>query len=159
MNIVVSDAKTGRTLNTKTEKEVFVGKRLGEEIDLGTIGLSGYKAKIRGGSDKQGFPMKPTVQGQLRRKVLLQTGVGFRSNRKGKKQRKTVAGNTVSVNTAQINVVITAYGEQKFEDLLKTVEKPKDEKTSVKDRLIKESLEKAGSEELAHEKTKPKARG
>ena len=158
MNIVVSDAKTGRALNTKTEKEVFVGKKLGEEVDLGVIGLSGYKAKITGGSDKQGFPMKPTVQGPLRRKVLLTIGVGFRSDRKGKKQKKTVVGNTVSANTAQVNVVITAHGEQKFEELLKTTAKPKEEKESVKERLVKESLEKAGSEELAHEKTKPKAR-
>ena len=160
MNIVISDKKTGKTLNMKTEKNVFTGKRMGEEIDLGAIGLTGYKGMIRGGSDKEGFPMKHGLHGSMRKKVLLEKGTGFRQEKKGQKRKKTVAGNTVGTNTAQLNVVVTQVGQQDFGELLKTMAKPKEEKKeTIKERLIKESLEKAGSEELAYEKTKPKARG
>lgn len=160
MNIVVSDPKSRKALNLKTDKELFVGKKIGENIDLSAIGLQGYNGRITGGSDKQGFPMKPTLSGQQRRKVLLEKGVGLRSNTKGMKKRKTVAGNTVTANTAQLNVAVLQQGEKRFEELVAALAKPAEKKQeSIKEKAVKESLEKAGSAELAFEKTKPKARG
>ncbi len=159
MNIVVSEKKTGKAINMKTEKPVFVGREMGQEIDLGSIGLSGYRGKISGGSDKDGFPMKHGIHGMLRRKVILEKGVGLRGKKKGMKVKKTVAGNTVTQSTAQLNIVVVSYGQQEFAELAKTLSKPGEEKqASAKERLIKESLEKAGSEELAHEKVKGKVK-
>jgi len=160
MNIVISDKKTGKALNTKTEKNIFMGKKIGEEIDLSGIGMLGYKGKISGGSDMEGFPMKHSLQGMQRKRVLLEKGIGFRPTKIGERKKKTVAGNTVSLNTAQLNLVISHYGAQAFEELLKTIAKPAEKREeSVKEKLIKESLERAGTEELEHVKVKGKVRG
>ena len=70
MKIVISDRKTGKAYNKKTEEAVFLNKKVGEEVDLSVVGLAGFKAKISGGSDKQGFPMKPTVDGLGGRRFL-----------------------------------------------------------------------------------------
>jgi len=63
MNIVISDPKTGKAYSKKTEEPVFLNKKINESVDLGTIGLVGFKGKITGGSDKQGFPMRATIEG------------------------------------------------------------------------------------------------
>jgi small subunit ribosomal protein S6e len=159
MNIVVSDKKSGKAFNTKTEQPALVGKKIGDEVDLGSFGLSGYKGKITGGSDKQGFPMKPGLIGSQRKKVLMQIGIGLNSKRKGMKKKKSVAGNTIGTNTAQINIVVTTPGTKKFQDFLQKEEvKPAEDKVSAKERMVKDSLEKTGSEELEHVKTKSKKR-
>ena len=161
MNVVVSDTKSGKAFNAKTEQPVFVGKKIGDEIDLTNIGLAGYTAKITGGSDKQGFPMKPGLGGSARIKALLKKGIGFKPKRAGIKKKKSVRGNTIDVNTAQINVKVIKAGSKSFADVIgKEAQKPKDAtpELSAKERLVKDSLSKAGSEELAYEKTKPKAK-
>lgn len=151
MNIVVSDPKSGKAFTKKTEGSVFLNKVMGEEVDLGIIGMSGFKAKISGGSDKQGFPMKKSLNGPGRKKLLLKKGVGFKTKRKGERKRRSVRGNTVSPETMQINIVITKAGDKKFEEFLKTIEaKPTEKETeSAKERLVKQSLENVGNTELA----------
>ncbi|MDP6670781.1 MAG: 30S ribosomal protein S6e [archaeon] len=151
MNIVVSDPKSGKAFSKKTEEAVFLNRAIGEEVDLGVIGMAGYKAKIVGGSDKQGFPMKKSLDGPGRKKLLLKKGVGFKTDRKGKRKRRSVRGNTVSPEIMQLNIVITKAGDKKFEDFMKAdVEKPKEEDVgSAKDRLVKQSLENVGNVELA----------
>ena len=88
-------------------------------------------------------------------------GIGYKSKRKGQKKKKNVAGNIIDTNIVQVNVAITKHGEEKFENLVKKAPVEKKDETkelSAKERLVQESLEKAGSEELAHEKTKPKSK-
>ncbi len=159
MNLVIADPKSKKAFNKKTEKPVFVNRRIGEEVDLGGIGLAGFKARITGGSDKQGFPMKPTLAGQARKKILLKQGVGFRSERKGMIRRKSVRGNTVGAEIAQLNLAITQYGEKKLPELLTGgAEKKGEKKETVKDRMVKESLEAVGKVELAEEAKKIKGK-
>ncbi len=161
MNIVVCDPKSGRAFSKKTEEAVFLNRKIGEEIDLNAIGLSGFKGRISGGSDKQGFPMKKSLQGSGRKKLLLKKGVGFKAKRKGEKRRKSARGNTVSPETMQLNIVITKHGEKDLNELFKKAEsvgKEEKEKESVKERLIKQSLESVGDTALAEEAKKIKGK-
>ncbi len=119
MNIVIAEPKSGRSANKKTEEPVFLNRRIGEEVSLDALGLAGFRAKITGGSDKQGFPMKPSMHGTARKKALLKKGTGFRATVKGQMKRKNVRGNVVSPETQQLNLVITQAGDiQAFEQLV-----------------------------------------
>ncbi|MCX6798781.1 MAG: 30S ribosomal protein S6e [Candidatus Diapherotrites archaeon] len=159
MNLVIADPKTGRAYNKKTEQPVFLNRRVGEEVDLTTVGLPGFKAKITGGSDKQGFPMKPTLQGLARRKVLLKLGVGFRSERKGMALKKTVRGNTVGADIMQLNLAVTAHGGKPLGELLPAGgDKKKETKETAKERMIRQSLENVGNVALAEEAKKIKGK-
>ncbi|MDD5148010.1 MAG: S6e family ribosomal protein, partial [Candidatus ainarchaeum sp.] len=108
----------------------------------------------------QGFPMKNSMQGPARKKALLKKGTGFRADRKGKMQRKTVRGNTVSAETQQLNLAIIQAGDPALFEQLIPKQKAEEQKVSVKEQMIKESLENVGNTELAHEalKIKPKSR-
>ena len=162
MKLVISDRKTGKAYNKKTEEPVFLNKKVGEEVDLGSVGLAGFKAKIAGGSDKQGFPMKISLEGPGRRKILVRKGIGIKAKRKGKLVRKSMRGNTVSKDIVQLNLVITKEGSKPLNEFMKPGERKKeDKKESSKERMIKESLENVGNIELAEEakNIKGKVRG
>ena len=49
MNIVISDPKTSKAYSYKSDKPVYAGKKLGDQVDLSLIGLSGYTGQITGG--------------------------------------------------------------------------------------------------------------
>ena len=153
MNVVVSDPKSGKAYTQKSEQAVFLNRVIGDEIDLGPIGLTGYKAKITGGSDKQGFSMRKSVQGPGRRKLLMKGGIGFKATHKGQKKRKSARGNTVSPEIMQLNVVITKHGDKDLNKFFEVKEaegkKEEGEELSAKERLVKQSLENVGNVELA----------
>ncbi len=152
MKLVISDIKTGKAYNKKTEEAVFLNKKVGDEVDLGTVGLTGFKAKITGGSDKQGFPMKLTLEGQGRKKLLVKKGIGVKSNVKGKYIRKTMRGNIVAADIVQLNLAITKQGSKPISEFIKPAEtKVVKEKESAKERMIRESLENVGNVKLAEE--------
>lgn len=129
MNIVISDPKTGKAYSKKTEQPIFLGKKVGEEVSLDAIGLSGFKAKIMGGSDKQGFPMKSTLPGIARRKILISKGTGFKPTLKGERKRISMRGNVISEEISQLNVAITKKGDANIEMVLG---KKKEEKEDAK---------------------------
>lgn len=93
----------------------LIGRKLGEVIDGSAVKLAGYKLKITGGSDKDGFPMRPNIHGGIRVGAILSEGVGFHSTRKGERKRKTLRGNVITDSIVQIN--------------MKVLEKPKSKKT------------------------------
>lgn len=113
--IVVSDGKK----SWQIEKDApLQGKKLGEEIDGSLIGLKGYKLKITGGSDKEGFPMREDLTGTARRKILVSGGTGYNPKRKGVKTRKSVRGNAISDGIVQVNTRITKKGSKPVPKLL-----------------------------------------
>jgi small subunit ribosomal protein S6e len=119
--IIVSDPETGesKTLEVEGTRAVpLVGRKLGEVIDGAAVGMSGHKLQITGGSDKDGFPMRPNVHGGVRISVILSEGVGFRPTKAGERQRKTLRGNVITEEIVQIN--------------MKIVEKPKKKKKEKK---------------------------
>jgi small subunit ribosomal protein S6e len=161
VKLVISDTKAGKAYSKKTEEDVFLNKRIGDEVDLGIVGLVGFKAKITGGSDKQGFPMKPTVEGQGRRKILVRKGVGVKLDEKGKIVRKSMRGNSVSKEIVQLNLAVTKEGSTKLDELIRPGEGKEEKKESVKEKLVKQSLENVGNVALAEEakNIKGKVRG
>ena len=96
----------GKTQNLEIEgpkAQPLIGKRIGETIDGATIGLQS-KLEITGGSDKDGFPMRKDVHGGIRARVLMTKGIGFHSKEKGERRRRRVRGNTITEDTAQVNL-------------------------------------------------------
>jgi small subunit ribosomal protein S6e len=109
----IGDPKSKRTITkaiTDYETDVFMNKKIGDKVHGDSFGLSGYEFEITGGSDNAGFPMRKDVKGIMRKKILIVGGVGLRSNLKGRKVRKSVAGNTVYAKTAQINLKVLKHG-------------------------------------------------
>lgn len=153
--VVISDPKGGKSYQREvdsTEITIFKRKKIGDKIDGKLLGLEGYEFEITGGSDKSGFPMRKDVEGIARKRVLITGGVGLRKARKGNRIRKTVRGNTVSLNTSQINMKILKYGKAKLEAEAKEGEaEAKGEEKSAKE----EKGEEKKKEEPKKEGSKP----
>src|SRR3990170_1141553 len=110
----------------------LIGRRLGETIDGSVVGMSGLKLQIRGGSDKDGFPMGPSIHGGVRISVVLSKGVGFHPEREGERQRKTMRGNVITEEIVQVNMKVL--------EKPKKAEKPKREK-KAKTEAVEEKKE------------------
>lgn len=144
MQLVFSDPKTRKAYSKKIEDiGVLSGKRIGEKVVLDSFGLNGYEAKITGGSDKTGTPMRFDLPGSARKRIVLKEGSGYRKKRKGMKKKKGVRGNIISGDMSQVNLVILKPGEKSLEDLFPKAEKKEEEKESIKEKMIKESHEAA----------------
>lgn len=96
---------------------MLIGRKIGEAIDGAMVGLEGYKFQITGLSDKMGTPSRKEVEGTRKTHILLTSGPGIVAAKKGKRIRKLIRGNTVSVDTGQINTVITEYGTKSAEEM------------------------------------------
>jgi small subunit ribosomal protein S6e len=94
-----------------------------------------------GGSDKDGFPMRPSVHGGVRRRIVLSGGVGFNPTTEGMRRRKTIRGNVITDEIVQVN--------------MKIVEKPKGAKEGKKPKEKKE--EKAAAPKEAEQPAQPPA--
>ncbi|MEM2738899.1 MAG: 30S ribosomal protein S6e [Candidatus Bathyarchaeia archaeon] len=118
--VIVSDPEDGTSKTVELEDAraaPLIGKKIGDIVDGAILGLAGYKVQITGGSDKDGFPMRPNVHGGVRRNVVLSGGVGFNPEKEGERRRKKVRGNVITDEITQIN--------------MKIVEKPKAKKTEI----------------------------
>jgi len=122
---ILNDPKEGKSYSKAIETTLLSGRKVGETIPGNLFGLTGYEFKICGGSDSAGFPMRPEIPTHHRKRILVQNSVGAKIKRKGMYKRKTVRGNTVSENTAQLNLSVEKYGTTPIKDLLA----PKEEKT------------------------------
>lgn len=122
--LILSNAGEGTAKTIQLDPRVFLlfmGKKIGDELDGSILGYHGYKIKITGGTDRDGFPMRPDVSGARRVKILLSEGIGFKPlekpsskkkkrrqkrRKKGLRRRKMVRGNVVSDAITQINAVL-----------------------------------------------------
>lgn len=118
--VVISNPKNGIAKQIEISGdtvEKLIGKRIGDEIPIKELGINlseifgeeiplDARLKIRGGTDKDGFPMRPDVHGPRRVRILLSKGPGFRPKEKGERRKKTVRGNTISPDIVQINAVL-----------------------------------------------------
>ena len=122
--VIVSDPADGTSQSVELEETQavpLIGRKLGEVIDGAAVKLSGYKVKITGGSDKDGFPMRPNIHGGVRVGAILSEGVGFHSSKKGERKRKTLRGNVITDAIVQLNMKIVEKPKGK------KAEKPKEE--------------------------------
>lgn len=128
--VVVSDPKTGRAYNVDASggaAGAIVGKRIGDEVDAGAIGLAGYRIQITGASDRTGTTAKKGIPGAGRKKLLLAGGIGFHPNMDGERRRKTVRASEITQDFVQINAQVTTYGEKTLDELFPKVEGEKKE--------------------------------
>jgi len=118
--IVVSDPETGKSyqIEVKDEKARKLSNlRIGDELDGSTVGLTGYKLAITGGSDKDGFPMRKGIQSTSRPMVLTAGGVGYNPKREVR-VRKRVRGERIGEDIVQVNTKVVSAGKKKIEELL-----------------------------------------
>ncbi|MCS6788312.1 MAG: hypothetical protein NZ733_03365 [Aigarchaeota archaeon] len=122
--LVLSDPSTGTSKTIQLTQQQFLafrGKKIGDVIEGGPLGLGDVRIKITGGSDLAGFPMRSDVSGTRLASVLLTRGVGFRARRKppskrkkprnrravrGLRKRVSVRGNTIGDAIVQINALV-----------------------------------------------------
>jgi len=131
LKIVVSDPKTGRAFNVDASggaAGAIVGKRIGDEIDAGVLGLGGYKIQITGASDRTGIPAKKSLPGAGRKRLLMTEGVGFHPKMDGERRRKTIRSNEITSDFVQINARVTTYGDKTLDELFPKVAGEKAEK-------------------------------
>ncbi len=119
---VISDPKTGKSYQTVVSghhANSLIGKKIGDEFDGIFVGLPGYKLVVRGGSDRDGFPMRRDLPGPKRRKVLVSKSTGYRKDESGVRRRRHLRGRTISPEIVQINLKISAHGSKPIEDALR----------------------------------------
>lgn len=122
--IVINDAKSGKSFSNNVNTDIFKNKKIGDKVPGDGIGFKDYEFQIMGGSDKAGFPMRKDVEGTVRRKGLFsKSGVGVNIPRRGNRIRKSVSGNSVSLNVSQVNLKVVKYGHKKIEEILGKEEK------------------------------------
>ncbi|MBW3582473.1 MAG: 30S ribosomal protein S6e [Euryarchaeota archaeon] len=123
VNVSNADGKSYQVNVSGHHANSLVGKRIGEEVDGLFVSLPGYKLKITGGSDKDGFVMRRDLDGIQRKRILISTSTGFRPKKAGMRRRKTVRGNTVSLDVLQINMAVTKAGSKPIDAILAEQEK------------------------------------
>merc|ERR1711881_143213 len=91
----------------------FYDKRISQEIAGDILGaeFEGYRFRISGGNDKQGFPMLQGVLSDERVRLLLVKGSKcYRQRRTGERKRKSVRGCIVNQDLSVLNLVVTRRG-------------------------------------------------
>ena len=130
MKLLIASPDTGgvKTIEIEDDKirrTKLYEHRMAQEIDGSMIGeaFAGYKFRISGGQDKEGFPMKQGVMAASRVQLLLTPGTtGFCAwrARDGERKRRSVRGCILGPDLASISLVITRKGEKEIEGLTDT---------------------------------------
>jgi len=110
--LIISDPKNGSCKKIEVEgakAQTFIGRKIGEVLDGSAAGISGARLMVKGGSDKDGTPMRPDVHGGVKTSILLSDGVGLRNEEKGIRLRKLVRGNTVTEDIFQLNLITIPF--------------------------------------------------
>ena len=161
MKVVINDVKTGKSYQKEFDNDLFIGRKIKEKIEGNVLGLADYEFEITGGSDSAGFPHRSDVEGSGRRKILASKGVGVQKKvRKGIKIRRTVMGNTISANTAQVSLKVVKYGKEALDKVLggekkEGEEKPKEEAPKVEEKPKEIPKEEPKKEEKPEVKEEP----
>jgi small subunit ribosomal protein S6e len=128
--VIVSDPEAGTSKVVELEETratPLIGRKISEVVDGAIVDLPAHKLKIMGGSDKDGVPMRPSVHGGVRRRVVLSGGVGFNPNNKGERKRKTVRGNVITDEIVQVNTKIVEKPKKPAESKTEPPKQPKKE--------------------------------
>ncbi|MDP6612441.1 MAG: 30S ribosomal protein S6e [Candidatus Hydrothermarchaeota archaeon] len=119
--VVISDPQTGKAYGIELDEgkaKVLQGQEIGKVLDAASLGLTGYKIEITGGSDKDGFPMRRDLNGRIRPRLLLSRGPGYKPLERGLRRRKRVRGNVITPDIVQVNAKIVKKGKKSIEALL-----------------------------------------
>ena len=89
--VIVSDPEAGTSKVVELEEAraaPFIGRRIGETIDGTVVDLPAHKVQIRGGSDKDGVPMRGNVHGGVRRASCLAVEQALAQRKREKEDAK-----------------------------------------------------------------------
>ena len=132
--VVVNDTKSGKSYQVPVSghhANSLIGKKINDEVDGIFVSLPGYKLKITGGTDKDGFPMRYDVPGSTRRRLLLSRGLGFKPKEHGKRKKKSIRGNTINQEIVQVNMKVLKPGAKPIEEIIKGEGKPEVKEASL----------------------------
>lgn len=130
--VISKDEKNYQLEVDQSKCESILGLKIGDTFRGDIIGLQGYELEIRGGTDKDGFPMRADIEGMGKKRILISKSCGFGGKKrikkkkvkiKGLRRRKTVRGNTISNFISQINCKVVKEGEKSLEELIPKKEK------------------------------------
>merc|ERR1712110_1039861 len=117
MKLNMSYPETGmqKCIDIDDDKKLlpFFDKRISAEVSGDSLGdeFKGYKFRISGGNDKQGFAMMQGVLCPDRVRLLLRKGSkGYRCRRTGEMKRKSVRGCIVAHDLSVLNLVVVPKG-------------------------------------------------
>merc|ERR1712167_62506 len=124
MKLNMSCPETGlqKCISIDEDKKLlpFFDKRMSQEVNGDSLGdeFKGYRFRITGGNDKQGFPMMQGVLCPDRVRLLLKKGSKcYRQRRTGEMKRKSVRGCIVAHDLSVLNLVVVKMGEQQIPGL------------------------------------------
>merc|ERR1712022_54621 len=122
LNISCPELGMQKAIDIDDDKKLlpFFDKRISQEVDGDSLGdeFAGYRFRISGGNDKQGFPMMQGVLTPERVRLLLKKGSKcYRQRRTGEMKRKSVRGCIVSHDLSVLNLVMVAKGPQEIPGL------------------------------------------
>merc|ERR1712205_223953 len=119
MKLNMSCPETGlqKCISIDEDKKLlpFFDKRMSQEVNGDSLGdeFKGYRFRISGGNDKQGFPMMQGVLCADRVRLLLKKGSKcYRQRRTGEMKRKSVRGCIVSHDLSVLNLVVVKKGPE-----------------------------------------------
>ena len=116
VKLTINDVKAKKSYKRDLDGNPFLHKKIGDVVPGDIFGFKGYEFKITGGTDKDGFPMKPDLNSSGRRKILILTAANRKE--KGVRQRINIHGNTVDEGVSQINLKIEKYGKETIPKIL-----------------------------------------
>ncbi|MDP4012886.1 MAG: S6e family ribosomal protein [Candidatus Nanoarchaeia archaeon] len=135
IRLTISDPKSGKSYKKVLTDQVFLNRKIGDTINGNIVGLDGYELKITGGSDDSGFPLRAEIEGAVKKKPIFRgKTTGFHPKKRKPQhktlhhyhlsKRKTVRGNTIVEDTAQVNLSVVKSGSQALEAVFGAQEKP-----------------------------------
>merc|ERR1711869_193640 len=115
LNLACPETGAAKAISIDEDKKLlpFFDKRISQEVDGDSLGdeFRGYRFRITGGNDKQGFPMLQGILTPERVRLLLRKGSKcYRQRRTGEMKRKSVRGCIVSQDLSVLNLVIVQNG-------------------------------------------------
>merc|ERR1712022_54979 len=116
LNMSCSETGMQKCIEIDDDKKLlpFFDKRISSEVAGDSLGdeFKGYRFRISGGNDKQGFPMLQGVLTPDRVRLLMRKGSKcYRQRRTGEMKRKSVRGCIVSQDLSVLNLVLVKKGE------------------------------------------------
>merc|ERR1711906_14138 len=122
LNMSCSETGMQKCIEIDDDKKLlpFFDKRISSEVAGDSLGdeFKGYRFRISGGNDKQGFPMLQGVLTPDRVRLLMRKGSKcYRQRRTGEMKRKSVRGCIVSQDLSVLNLVVVKKGEQQIPGL------------------------------------------
>merc|ERR1711865_1090058 len=115
LNIACPETGAQKSIDIDDDKKLlpFFDKRVSQEVMGDSLGdeFTGYRFRITGGSDKQGFPMMQGILTPERVRLLLTKGSKcYRQRRTGERKRKSVRGCIVNQDLSVLNLVVIKRG-------------------------------------------------